>query len=125
MEVKIAYLARNPLYTTEKPYHFVYPIQDENPDATESNRISEDCAVTITDVRSGRPQDLGRLDTTGWMFTKHYTKLEQKDFWREDVITAVYYPEIESLMKSTFDRYDSILFLDHTVREITLGSGGA
>jgi hypothetical protein len=55
--------------------------------------------LIVHDVRGSEGQYT--LDTTGFQFYKH--KSVEKDFLDDDHIKAVYYPEVEELLKKAYD----------------------
>lgn len=65
-------------------------------------------------VRDGRPlRDTFRLDTHGFVFTDHRTKV--RDFTDEQERKRVYGPEVEALIKRCSGASEVIVF-DHTIR---------
>ena len=71
----------------------------------------EERTVTIQD---GRPiLDRLSLDTEGFLFIKHETKVS--DFYDEEELRSVYYPEIEQLVKELTGTLKVLVF-DHTLR---------
>jgi hypothetical protein len=111
--------------------------QDVAPDTIEAtlNYIVDDGSKIFTqtsdpgglDVRSGGTQDARRvtmhngrlnakdfvLDRDGFRFVRHDTQV--KDFFSEDEIRRVYYPEIEALIKAESGAKRVVIF-DHTLR---------
>lgn len=70
-----------------------------------------ECEVTI---HNGRPlRDRFSLEREGFIFVDHDTRV--KDFYDEEEIREVYYPEMERLIKETAGAL-RILIFDHTVR---------
>ena len=65
-------------------------------------------------IRNGRPraQDLV-LDHEGFRFIRHDTKVA--DFYDDDDVRKVYYPEMEALVKAESDASRVVVF-DHTLR---------
>ena len=110
---------------------------DTAPDTIEAtlNYIVDDGSKIFTqtgdpgglDVRSGGTQDPRRvtmhngrlkaqdflLDRDGFRFVRHDTRV--KDFFSEDEIRGVYYPEIEALIKAESGAKRVVIF-DHTLR---------
>jgi hypothetical protein len=111
--------------------------QDVAPDTIEAtlNYIVDDGSKIFTqtsdpgglDVRSGGTQDARRvtmhngrlnakdfvLDRDGFRFVRHDTQM--KDFFSEEEIRSVYYPEIEALIKAESGARRVVIF-DHTLR---------
>jgi hypothetical protein len=65
-------------------------------------------------IRNGRPQaDQFILDRNGFRFVRHDTKVA--DFYDEDEVRRVYYPEMEALVKQESGASRVVVF-DHTLR---------
>jgi hypothetical protein len=65
-------------------------------------------------MRNGRPQaDRFTLDRNGFRFVRHDTKVA--DFYDEDEVRRVYYPEMEALVKQESGASRVVVF-DHTLR---------
>lgn len=65
-------------------------------------------------IHNGRPMiDRFSLDREGFIFIKHETKVA--DFYAEDEVRSVYFPEIERLVKETTGAARVLVF-DHTLR---------
>ncbi len=94
--------------TDEKPvtYAFTPP-----PGVTPSTRRPDPHAVTIRDARA--IADKLSLDTQGFVLTRHETKV--KNFYDQDEVREVYYPEIEKLLKEKTGAVRVQVF-DHQVR---------
>src|SRR6202166_2145597 len=69
-------------------------------------------------VRNGR-EELSKLslDTNGFVLTEHETAV--KDFYDRDEVKAVYYPEVERLLKRVTGA-ERVLIFDHVVRNRVL-----
>ncbi|MBI3301275.1 MAG: methyltransferase [Deltaproteobacteria bacterium] len=71
----------------------------------------EECAATI---HNGRPiLDRFSLDREGFIFVKHETRVT--DFYNEDEVRSLYYPEMERLVKGLTGA-SRVLVFDHTLR---------
>ena len=65
-------------------------------------------------IRNGRPDaDRFTLDRNGFRFVRHDTKVA--DFYDEDQVRRVYYPEMEALVKAESGASRVVVF-DHTLR---------
>lgn len=71
----------------------------------------EERAATIHNARPIR--DRLSLETEGFVFVKHETKV--KDFYDENEVRSVYYPEMEQLVKEQTGA-SRVLIFDHTLR---------
>lgn len=92
----------------EKPvaYAFTPP-----PGVTPSTRRPDPHTVTIRDARA--IADKLSLDEQGFVLTRHETKV--KNFYDQDEVREVYYPEIEKLLKEKTGAVRVLVF-DHQVR---------
>jgi hypothetical protein len=78
---------------------------------TDNTGKYEACQVTI---RNGRLSErVFSLDREGFELVRHETKM--KDFYNDAELRAVYYPEIEALVKRMTGA-DRVLVFDHTLR---------
>lgn len=96
--------------------HLAKP-SEVDPERTRGTFVSRTMAV-----RNGRR--LGReasLDEEGFAFIRHVSKVE--DFYNDAEIRAVYYPEIEALVKQFTGASRAVVF-DHTVRGTHAGPRG-
>jgi hypothetical protein len=93
---------------TEKPVNYMYQPPPGIPQRT--GRY----APYAMPIFNGRPvlQQLS-LDTNGFMLTRHETKVV--NFYDEKEVHAVYYPEVEQLMKDVTGATKVVVF-DHNVR---------
>lgn len=79
--------------------------------ATQTVGEFEEHLVTI---RNGRPhRDRLSLDVQGFVFIDHKTQV--RDFYDTDEVLAVYYPEVEQLVKDLTGA-TRVLVFDHTIR---------
>jgi hypothetical protein len=109
VEAELNYLA--PM--TERPRYYAY---DPEPGVPRSNTAHEAHRVRIHDMRPIQSQV--SLDREG------FARLEQRsavqDFWDEDEIRRVYYPEAEQLIASATGASRVFIF-DHTLRRHEAG----
>jgi hypothetical protein len=70
----------------------------------------EEHSVTI---RNGRLSESFSLEKEGFVFVRHET--EVKDFYNDEEVKSVYYPEIEQLVKQMTGASEVLVF-DHTLR---------
>jgi hypothetical protein len=92
----------------EKPYRYNY---DPPPDVPRSNAAYETRTVAIHDVRSVASQL--SLDAEGVAFTHIHSAV--RDFYDDEEVRRVYYPEIEMLVAECTGAHRAVVF-DHTVR---------
>ncbi|KZT52831.1 hypothetical protein CALCODRAFT_501827 [Calocera cornea HHB12733] len=93
----------------EKPY-----FTSSSPD---SNIVSEEHAVQITDLRSLPVSELDAFttDTSGFQWVKHASALHGDELFDEDKIRNEYYPEVDAFLKSLLGAKRTFIF-DHTTR---------
>lgn len=100
----------------EKPVNYTY----EPPSGTSrSNTAYEIHKLRIYNARSIREDIL--LDREGFAFTQHNTNV--RDFYDEDEVRQVYYPEAEQLLKEVTGGTKVVIF-DHTLRNAELSKLG-
>ena len=84
-----------------------------NPGTTPEQRTGKYEQRTVT-IQDGRPLiDQFSLEREGFVFVNHETKV--KDFYNEDELRTVYYPEMEQLVKD-LSGASRVLIFDHTLR---------
>src|SRR5262249_12537627 len=102
--------------TGKKPVSYQY---DPPPGVPVRSGTYEDRSVTI---HNARLLDSGlSLDREGFAIVPHVTKA--KDLSDDDNVRAVYYPEVERLVKGTTGAHRVIIF-DHTTRSAPLAGTG-
>lgn len=81
--------------------------------AARSGKVNSIDGVRIHD---GRPiADAFSLDDQGFAFRRHATRVQ--DFYDEDHLRAVYYPEVEKIVKAETGAEKVVIF-DHTIRSV-------
>ncbi|MEH1922102.1 CmcJ/NvfI family oxidoreductase [Nostoc sp.] len=112
VEAKLNYLV--PM--VEKPVNYTY----EPPSGTpRSNTAYQTHKLRIYNARSISKDIL--LDQEGFAFTEHNTNV--RNFYDEDEIRQVYYPEAEQLLKEVTGGTKVVIF-DHTLRNADLSNPG-
>src|SRR5271155_810439 len=90
VRARLNYLVR----TEKKPYSYTFDPPEGVP-----ARFGELDAVDNVVIRNGRPfTEEFALDVQGFALRRHETAVE--DFYCEDEVKDVYYPEVEDLLKS-------------------------
>lgn len=104
VEADLYYLVR----TTEKPVNYTYEPPAGVP------RFSGVSETHKLPIRNARPilQDLS-LDREGFALATHHSTVH--DFYNDEEISRVYYPEAEQLLKDVTGAFKVVIF-DHTVR---------
>jgi hypothetical protein len=112
VNAELNYLAE----ATPKPVNYAY---DPPPGVP---RRSGKYVVQSVAIHNGREEigDLA-LDTNGFVLTPHETTV--KDFYDPDEVKAVYYPEVEGLLKRVTGA-ERVLIFDHVVRNPVLAERG-
>jgi hypothetical protein len=112
VNAELDYLAE----ATPKPVDYAY---DPPPGVP---RRSGKYVVQSVAIHNGREEigDLS-LDTNGFVLTPHETTV--KDFYDPDEVKAVYYPEVEGLLKRVTGA-ERVLIFDHVVRNPVLAERG-
>lgn len=83
------------------------------PGTTPEQRTGKYEQRTVT-IQDGRPLiDQFSLEREGFVFVNHETKV--KDFYNEEEVRSVYYPEMEQLVKD-LSGASRVLIFDHTLR---------
>jgi hypothetical protein len=94
--------------TGEKPVTYT-----TKPGTTPEQRSGSYEKHTVT-IQNGRPIiDQFSLEREGFVFVNHETKV--KDFYNEEEVRSVYYPEMEQLVKD-LSGASRVLIFDHTLR---------
>ena len=109
---RLNYLAE----ATPKPVNYAY-----DPPAGVPRQSGKYLAQTVA-IHDGR-EVLSKLslDTNGFVLTEHETAV--KDFYNPDEVKAVYYPEVERLLKRVTGA-ERVLIFDHIVRNPVLAERG-
>jgi hypothetical protein len=110
VDAALHYLAR----MAERPYTYTY---DPPPGAAKSNIVSDTRIVPITDARVAAPD--ASLDREGFALLHHQSAV--RDFYDEDEIRRVYYPETERAVAAATGASRVFVF-DHTVRRRVRGA---
>ena len=110
VEAELNYLAP----TEERPRTYTY---DPPPGTPRSTVVNEPRVVHISDFRP-IVHDIS-LDTQGFDLVVHRTAV--RDFYNEQEVRSIYYPEAEHLLKQATGA-DRVLIFDHTVRRRIPGS---
>jgi hypothetical protein len=100
---------------SEKPYSYNY---DPPPGVPVRNTENEEHAITVHDARAAALS----LDREGFVLLHH--KTAASDLYDEDVITRVYYPECERLMREATGAKKVVAF-DHIVRNAAKSGPGS
>lgn len=107
------------LDTVTAPVHFSVdtgetPVTLVAPPGAEHSLLNSEYEAHEVAIVDGRPvADRFTLDREGFAFTQHPTAV--KDFYDEDEVRAVYYPEMERLIERETGANKVIVF-DHTIR---------
>ncbi len=103
--------------TEAKPYNYTF-----EPPPGVAPRSGEVNAVENVLIRDGRSiAGALSLDEQGFAFRRHESRV--LDFYNEDELRGVYYPEIEALLKRE-TRGDKVVIFDHTIRSVPKAKDG-
>lgn len=94
--------------TTERPRTYT---NDPPPGEQATTIVSESHVLTIHDIRPVASSV--SLDREGFDLIRHDTAV--KNFWDDEEVKAVYYPEVESVLKQATGA-DRVFIFDHTRR---------
>jgi len=111
VEAELHYLA----HMTERPRNYTF---DPPPGVPRSNTVHETHVVPIYDLREIDAEI--SLDREGFELIGHRSAV--RDFYDEDEVRAVYYPEAERLLTDALGASRVFIF-DHTVRRRVPGAG--
>jgi hypothetical protein len=110
VEATLNYLAP----TAERPRNYTF---DPSPGVPRSNSAHEAHRVPIHDARV-IASDIA-LDREGFAVLNH--RSDVKDFWNEDEVRRIYYPEVQRVMEAATGASKVFIF-DHTLRRRVLGA---
>jgi hypothetical protein len=102
------------LPTAERPRTYTYDPPDGGP---RSNNVHTPHRVKIRDLRP--EAESYTLDTHGFAVVNHRSAV--RDFWNDDEIRGVYYPEAERLIREATGA-DRVYIFDHTLRRRVTGA---
>jgi len=107
--------------TVNAQLNFLSPTVKEKPytrsNTRESNIVTEEHEVAITDLRSLSETELAGFttDNSGFQWVKNESALKGADFFDEEKVKDVYYKEIDQFLKATLGATRTFIF-DHTTR---------
>jgi hypothetical protein len=93
--------------TVPADLHFLSPEMKEKPfnktTSADSNIVTIEKEVQVTDLRSLTDSQLEgyTTDTSGFQWVKHASKLVGEDFWDEEKVKELYYPEVDQYARSS------------------------
>ena len=93
----------------ERPRTYAYDLPAGEP---RTNTVPEPHLLPIHDARA--INGIVSLDTTGFSLVKHQSRVH--NFYDDDEVRTIYYPEAEALLKS-FTGAHRVFIFDHTVRK--------
>ena len=109
---KIAYLLKDKVHETEKPYEIMY---DNGGVILPTNMSLEYHSVQVQDFR---PHLSSRsFDEHGFTLANIDCPLKAADFDNEKTITRAYYPVIEKLLWKMFPSATKVKIMEHNVRK--------
>ncbi|KAI1841739.1 hypothetical protein JX266_012107 [Neoarthrinium moseri] len=114
MNVVLPYLARDPLYKTEKPYATDFDVSTI-PGAKDTNHKIELVEHTVHDARATSKSF--SLEKNGFQFLKGQTCIDVTNCDDDNLIYTKFRPEIAAILRKHFPFYKSFRYLDHQVRK--------
>ncbi|KAH6658974.1 hypothetical protein BKA67DRAFT_3001 [Truncatella angustata] len=114
MKVILPYLARDPLYKTEKPYATDFDVS-AIPGAKNTNHVIELVEHTVYNARALAKHFI--LEENGFEFLKSQTCVDVANCDDEDLIYTKFRVEIEAILHEHFPYYKHFRYLDHQVRK--------
>ena len=99
MEVDMYFLARNPLFETEKPYTMKYPPRTKIPQ-TNVQRVVE--KITVNDMRCFDSIAGPTFNTHGFEKLKFESSMSYEDFENRDKVDSTHAAEISEAVRQRF-----------------------
>lgn len=113
VHANIPYLARDNLFSTEKPFGADFLV-DHMKGSQIANHILEKSSVTIHDIRYARKPT---LEANGFCFLKAITKLKAEDATdEENIATKQYLQDVQRILYENFPEYCRVEVMDFQVR---------
>jgi hypothetical protein len=110
-KTQFLYLKGLDLYTREKPFQVFLDIPKESPDQRKSNLVYEDGPTEVVHDVRGHESEFS-IDTNGFTFIKHQSKLSNEQFEDTRAVEDIYLPECLNLLKENLDGVDRVHFFD-------------
>lgn len=119
METHVRYIARSPIFDTEKAFHIDFPVDHVKiPGIRRKNHESDERPVTVTPIEE---PNHWKLDVHGFCILREETHLDPHDVYtKKKEIQDAYWHEIEAILHKHFPRYSRIEGFDLTVSMIPL-----
>lgn len=113
LKTKVRYLARDDLYSAEKPYSADFAVDERN-GAKRSNIITTDCDVQVMPVTN---RDVFDMNVNGFCILNEDTSLTLEDALdRPEEAELKYHAELEQILHKHFPEYTRLEGLDFVVR---------
>lgn len=104
------------IYKVEKPFEVFFDPPQGAVDRRRTNIVLEEKDVPFHDVR-GREKSYS-LDTNGFMYCQRPYSFD--NFQDQKAVEAIYFPEVESIIKSMVDGADKVTIFDWRVSASSL-----
>lgn len=115
METRVRYLARSPIFETEKAFSTDFPV-DHVKGARRTNHEAEDRLVTVAAIENSSHW---KLDVHGFCLLHADTHLDPNDVYtKKKQVQDAYWYEIEAILHKNFPRYSRIESFDLTVSTV-------
>lgn len=114
IETTLAYLARDILYETEKPYLAEFVVE-EREDVKKTNYVLSEEPMTIHAIG---PSDNFDLDTSGFCVINETINLQAEDaLTKPEVVEPTYLKELEAILSKRFPEYRRLEPVEFVVRK--------
>jgi hypothetical protein len=110
VEAIIHFLARDPLYRSEKPYSLRFTPES----IPQTNLKPVKRTVKVRDLRDDATAEKLDFESCGFGVVSMESALAYDDFFKSDMVKSVYYIEIGQMLKTLF-KANYIYVLDHGV----------
>jgi hypothetical protein len=116
VDTELLYLARDELYTIEKPYKASFDIK-ENDIIKRTNYVLSTQTVSIRDIHAADKFD---LDTNGFCVIKEKTNLNAEDaLAAPELVESAYLNELEAILLERFPEYRRLEPFEFVVSEMS------
>jgi len=110
VEGTIHFLARDPLYKSEKPYSLRFTPES----ISQTNLKPVKRTVRVVDLREESAAKKLDFESCGFGVVSMKSALAYDDFFKKDMVKSVYYLEIGQMLKTLF-KASHVYILDHVV----------
>jgi hypothetical protein len=121
-EATFRYLEWNDIFRHERPFQILIDIPPDAPDQRRTNcTFASQSKILVKDVRDNL--EGFQLDTHGFTFVKHESKLKDTQFKDRVEVEKMYVKECEDLIKQYLEGVDRVHIFNWLVSIVFTGSG--